>query len=286
MSYGENLIIYSPSATTTFARCPQMWQFYREGWQPKHIGRLQIAGAYVIGFAKAMEELFRMYPYHISSNIEYATHVGIDIAQRSIQKFLDAGGVIGNDGQNVHLIPERLTKAILNFVKKWQKPSDWHSFIPELTFPEHGNCRVDLLCQSDYGPCIIDFKTKLTRPQEYRLAQDVAAYEYSWQFYHYIWAARSMNIAVESFAVIVVTFEPFSITQEQWIVDEDYLAQWIESAEYWWMLMDCAKETNNYVMATDHSDKYGLCRYAETCLGTDRLNPDRWERNMIYVPRD
>ena len=96
-------MIYSPSATTTFARCPQLWQFYREGWQPKHIGRLQISGAYGIGFAEAMETLFEQHPW-TTEVVDHAISNGIAAAERNIYKHFEAGGVIGHDGQNLNLI--------------------------------------------------------------------------------------------------------------------------------------------------------------------------------------
>ena len=278
--------IYSPSATTTFARCPQLWQFYREGWQPKHIGRLEVSAAYGVGFAKAMEVIFRTYPEQTIAETGRAVLAGIESAQSYIQNRLDNGGVVGNDNSNITAIPDRLTKAILAFIKRWNCPQGWHSFMPELVFPEHGNCRVDLLCQSDFGPCIVDFKTNLTKPQPYVLESRLAAFEHSWQFYHYVWAAREMGIDVRSFSVVIVSFEPFSISQDQWVVDEEYLAQWKDSAIGWWGRMDYAKDRGLYDMAPDHSDKYGLCRYADVCLQGDRWNPERWERSLIHVERD
>ena len=280
------MTVYSPSATMAFARCPQLWQFYREGWQPKHIGKVEIAAAYGVGYARAMETLFHSMPDPAPGDIEKAAFWGVEAAQRYIHTRIEAGGVVGSDGTSVGLISERLTKAVVTFAKRWICPRSWHSFMPELTFPEHGNCRVDLLCQTDFGPCIIDFKTKVTKPQAYALQKFVSDFEHSWQFYHYVWAARENGIHVTSFAVIVVSFEGFSITQEQWVVDEEYLEQWEHSAREWWQRMDEAKNNAVYPMAPDHSDKYGLCRYADVCLQGDRWNSERWERNLIHVPRD
>ena len=280
------MTVYSPSATMAFARCPQMWWFYREGWQPKHIGKVEVAAAYGTGYARAMETLFHSMPDPMPVDIEKAIFFGVEAAQRYIHTRIEAGGIVGSDSVSIALIPERLTKAVTTFAKRWVRPGSWHSFMPELTFPEHGNCRVDLLCQTDFGPCIVDFKTKVTKPQAYTLQKFVSDFEHSWQFYHYVWAARENGIPVTSFAVIVVSFEAFSVTQEQWVVDEEYLGQWEHSARGWWQRMDEARNNDVYPMAPDHSDKYGLCRYAETCLNGNRWHPGAWERTMIHVSRD
>ena len=278
--------VYSPTSTLTFARCPQMYRFYTSGWQPKHIGRVDMAAAAGVAFAKGMEVYFQAgLDRGMSTNVRKAIDAAQTCALDYIRVRLAAGGSMGADDNAYVQLPERLEKAITKFVRKWSFPPDWDNFRPELVFPDHGNCRIDLLCDTELGPCIVDFKTKVTRPAPYVLSEFISVLEHSWQFYHYIWAARQMGVEVQSYAACVVCFEPWEVVLEQWVVDEAYLEEWLTSAEVWWERMEAAELLGDYPMSPDHSDRYGLCRYSETCLTGERLFPETWPRNLIKVER-
>lgn len=263
-----------------------MWQFTKNGYHPRHIGRLDMAAAAGIAFARGMEVYFNPevdldQPPVVVRSIQAAHKAASDY----LTIRLTAGGVMGSDDTSYVKLADRLTKAITKFAGRWQFPPGWHSFKPELVFPNHGNARADLLCQTDLGPCIIDFKTKVTRPQPYVLSQFISGLEHSWQFYHYIWAARQMGIPVRSYAVCVVSFEPWQVDIEEWVVDENYMDQWEQDAWQWWDKMLQAETTDTYIMSPDHTDRYGMCRYSETCLMGDRSFPSTWGNTMIKVER-
>lgn len=253
--------VYSPSSTTTFQRCPQLWVHQRT-WQPKALGNPACAAAVGIGISYGMELIFQ--GVELSTTLEEAANR----ARAFIDDRIEAGGyLLPAQEKTYELIPKRVEKALRRFWKESPLPTDWQDFRTELTFPDHGNCRVDLLHNSALGPCITDFKTKVAAA-DYIVDSFMFDAETSWQMYHYIWAAREMGIHVESFSIVLIVIEPFHVYLDQWVVDEDHLKQWLLDARRWWQLMEFTE--NGYVhplRVGDHRDKYGLCEMHSACLG-------------------
>lgn len=212
---------------------------------------------------------------NIDGDVELALVAGKAEGLDSIRQRLDAGAyVIPSCEKTLELVPKRIEKAIKGFDKAQPFPEDWHSYQTELAFPDHGSARADLLCQTDMGPCIVDFKTKVTG-QDYMIQNAMFDYETSWQLMHYVFAARAMKIPVSSYAICLVVIEPFKIHFDQWVVDENRFNQWLRDAHYWWGQMErMESHAEPAPMVGDHRDKFGLCGMYDIC---QVLQPGQWE---------
>jgi hypothetical protein len=203
-----------------------------------------------------------------SPTLEQVVGAAQETGIASIQERLDQGAALAPSVEKSwELLPTRIEKALRRFHKEQPLPADWHTFQPELVFPDHGQCRVDLLHQSALGPCITDFKTKVTAA-EYIVDSFLFDAETSWQMAHYVWAAREMGIRVDSFAICLIVIEPFHVYLEQWPIDEVNQTRWLVDAKNWWKLMELTETGIVAPMRVgDHRDKYGLCSMHSLCYG-------------------
>lgn len=232
-----------------------------------------MAAAVGIGISTGMES------YYKEKGLEQSVIDGQHSAVAFLQSKLDSGAIIVPRSEATYrAVPDRVEKAIRGFDKRKPFPSDWHSFLPELTFPDHGRARADLLCQSDLGPCIVDFKSKVTVSQEYILNDFLFDAETSWQLYHYVYSGRQMGLDIRSFAICLIVIEPLKFHLEQWIVDEDYLKRWEMDAWYWWTQMERSERDGFTARVGDHRTKYGLCELYDGCIN------NAWE--LAYTKKD
>lgn len=255
--------VYSPSSTLTFQRCPQLWVYHKEGLRPKTIGAKQIAANIGIAIGKGLEWCYK-------GNCEPDALVVANHALRDLfQVAIDAGAYVLPRHEGAYEVAgTRVNKALRRFFKEQPFPRDWKDFRPEIVFPDHGNCRVDLLFNSDNGPCILDFKTKVACP-DYRVDEFIFDFETSWQMHHYVWAGRQMGMVISSFALCLIIIEPFECHVRQWVVDEDALDRWERDAYVWWQLMEEVETGFMHPMRVgDHRDKYGLCEAHGLCYGS------------------
>ena len=265
--------VYSPSSTLTYMRCPQLWAFQQGGWQSKVIANVDCAAAVGLGIGHGLECQFK------GASLDDAVVLARALAIGHINDKVDKGGSINPACERAYgLIEQRVEKALRRFAKEKPLPEDWSDFRPELVFPDHGNCRVDLLHNSDLGPCITDFKTKVSAA-EYIVDNFMFDAETSWQMYHYVYAARQMGIKVESFAICLIVIEPFHVYLEQWLVDEQYMEIWEDNAKWWWYHME---EVEGGMMPPmrvgDHRDKYGLCSMYNACFGYAEMGVNYMKR--------
>lgn len=272
--------IYSPSATLAFQRCPTLWSYHRQGYRTKAIGVPNVAAAIGIGISRGMELLYS------HASVGDAVTTAIETAHKEVYDVIEthSGYVLPNAERNLEEMPRRIEKAIKGFVKQKPLPEDWHRFSTEVTFPDYGHCRADILCQSDLGPCIVDWKTKVTA-QDYIIDRFLQDMETSWQLYHYVWAARCMGMDVQSFAVCLMVIEPLHFYVEQWIVDEQYMTQWVYDAHQWWRQME-EIETLSYTphRVGVHRDQYGLCSHYGMCYDSPQVSEMTYYRKeRVYV---
>lgn len=273
--------VYSPSATLSFQQCPQRWLWERQGWRPKAVGRPTVAASIGIGISKGMELLFK------SSTVGAAVDGAIEIAYKEVNERIEAGGYLAPDAEKgLEEMPRRIEKAIKGFVKQRPFPEDWHTFVTEVTFPDHGHSRPDLLCQSDLGPCIVDYKSKVTA-QDYIIDRFLQDMEKSWQMYHYIWAARAMGLQVESFAVCLIIIEPLHFYLEQWVVDEEHMARWVLDAHRWWAQMEKIDQDGlTPARVGEHRNQYGLCPQYGMCFDTPEVaSTNYYKRERHETPQ-
>jgi len=258
--------IYSPSSTLEFQTCPLKWRLRKNGVISTIIGKPTLAAAIGIGFAKGMELYYR------EGDSEQAQSLGRKTTEDYIKDLLEKGGRILHDSETTYsLIGERAEKGIQKFLSKNRFPSDWEHFVPELTFPNHGNCRADLLCDSSFGPTIIDFKTKVTAT-DWRISSFLYDMESSFAMHQYVWAARELGLAVDQYATCLVILEPFKVIIEPVLIEENQLERWYKTATYWWSQMEKIEQWEEegglevIPGSTVHRTQYGLCPYTNLCL--------------------
>jgi len=261
--------VYSPSSTLMFQRCPQLWWWKQQNWESQTIGNADCAAAVGIGFGKGMELYHKALEWS-TAGLERVIDTSVSAGLQRLEARIAAGAsLLPRVEATYNLIPQRIEKAIRGFHKKKPLPEDWCDFLTERTFPDYGNCRIDMLCRSDLGPCIVDFKSKVTA-QAYRIDDFLFDAETSWQMMHYVWAARQLGLNVDSYAIVLVTIEPLQFFVEQWVVDEERIARWALDAVRWWHQMEVTETCALVIGATrvgNHRDQYGLCSHYGLCYG-------------------
>jgi len=273
--------IYSPSSTITFQRCPTLWYLQREGWQSNLISSPELAAALGIGFSAGMEHYFRQWGLEGEVTGEVvceAIEIAQDTALSRITKRVEQGATL--DPRHLmakDLIPKRLEKAILGLYKRNPIPDDWTSFLTEIPLPDGGMGRPDLLVQTDMGPSVIDFKTKVT-VSEWVLRSFREDFETSWQMMHYCYFGREAGIDIQNFGLILAVIEPLHFYVDVYTVDEDHLERWYTDALGWWSLMEETEEIGEAMRVGDHRDKYGLCSLKRLCVDGHQHEYNRYER--------
>lgn len=144
----------------------------------------------------------------------------------------------------------------------------------EHTFPEEGNCRIDLGAEKGGDFYVIDVKYKNTLDSKYK-SRTLQRYLRSWQFYHYAWAYEkrctqlgrvSPNTPVWVGLLLVVA-KPFSV---QLVIDHlprDWQQVWLEGAQQVWRDMYAEEQDKRATtLAADHEDQYGPCEYQGVCF--------------------
>lgn len=272
--------IYSPSSTIDYYTCPLMWRLRKAGWRSKKIGKPELAAAVGIGFAKAMEVYYGGRGLETEGLTGGAIQEGQDAARNFLDPLFDRGAsVYPTDEKTYSLVLPRIKKAVEGYLKKFSLPDGWTDFQTELAFPDQGNARIDLLCNTPSGPTVADFKTKVTAT-DWRVTSSLFDFETSWAMHHYVWALRENHIQVDNYAIILVVIEPsVKVYLEQYSVDEEALEQWHRDALYWWRLMGGVVDKEKVfgflgvTRAPEHRNKYGLCRYYDLCIN-HRLNEE------------
>ena len=126
----------------------------------------------------------------------------------------------------------------------------------ELTLPDHGHCRIDLVVQTVLGPMVVDLKTSLTLDVKYETMR-LREYEEDWQFFHYAWAYQDYldsRVAgrftlgepaprVRRFGIYLLVLEPKSRLPllHPIAINPEIMALWEHSATQVWRLMDAMR---------------------------------------------
>lgn len=263
MAYEQISPVFSPTQTTDFLRDPGMWYFrHVERWHPRFIGKKEVAG--ILGGAIA--DGVAVYHNGLKADIEsaYAKEaLAKQAAAVAIESVKEGKARVHTLGQSVYedqaqaweLLEKRAAEGVFKYVLYCPfKPEDILGV--ELSLPNHGYCRIDLVVDSHLGPMVVDLKTKLTLDIKYQ-AQTLREFEESWQMLHYVWAyqdhleatARATGVGLGTvprmrrFAIILLVLEPKSRLPlvHPIVVNPELLALWHHSATQVWRLMDAMK---------------------------------------------
>ena len=182
-------------------------------------------------------------PYSQEDLIKKAAAVAVQSAKDSKAEVLAREQTVYADQNEAwELLETRAAQAIfkyaLNFPTIGFSASD--IVASELSLPNHGYARIDLVVNSLYGPMVVDLKSKLTLDIKYQ-AQLLREFEESWQMLHYTWAYGDLiGERVRRFAILLHVLEPKSRLPvlHPVVVTPELLQIWEQSARQVWRRME------------------------------------------------
>jgi hypothetical protein len=265
--------VFSPSQTKDFLRDPGMWYFrHVEKWRPKMIGKKEVAG--ILGSAiadgaavfhnglKAFGATLRLREHNKERLIKDAAATAVQTVKDEKAKVKLIGQTVYDDQSEAwELLEKRAAEGVF-------KLALYNTFQPEdildveLTLPDHGFCRIDLVVQTLLGPMVVDLKTSLSLDAKY-VPLRLREYEEDWQFYHYAWAyqdyltTRFLESSEEAkhlgpgdapqvrrFGILLLVLEPKSRLPRLHpiAINPELMALWHHSATQVWRLMDAMRK--------------------------------------------
>ena len=266
MRYAPTSPVFSPSQTKDFLRDPGMWYFRNiERWRPRFIGKKEVAG--ILGGAIADgAAVFHNWlkepgnPADEATAIKQAAAVAVTAANDGKARVLNLGQSVYDDqAENWELLPKRAAEGVFKYCLNF--PPAWRTRVieAELSLPKQGYCRPDLVIGTDFGPAVVDLKTKLTLDIRYQ-ARTLLEFSEDWQFFHYAWAYHDYlwSLApddpppppLRQFFVYLLVLEPKGRVPlaEPYSINPEIMALWAHSAKQVWKLMDAIKRGVPYVV--------------------------------------
>ena len=269
--------VFSPSQTKDFLRDPGMWYFrHVEKWRPKTLGKKELAGMLGSAIADGTAVYHNgLKTSHVGSGSTIPpTPLDMDVlikqaAATAVQTVKDEKAQVLRLGQSVYddqseaweLLEKRAAEGVFKHALHCPfQPQDILEV--ELTLPDHGYCRIDLVVQTPLGPMVVDLKTSLTLDVKYQSLR-LREFEEDWQFYHYAWAyqdyltKRYLSSSEEAahlspgdapqvrrFAILLLVLEPKSRLPilHPIAVNPEIMALWLHSATQVWRLMDAMRK--------------------------------------------
>ena len=269
--------VFSPTQTKAFIRDPAAWYLsYVMKWRPRFIGKKELAGFLGSAFADGAAA------YHnglSDSNLDFdlpaqevllkkAAAVAIASVTESKEQVVRLGQSVYEDqSESWELLEKRAAEMVFKYALNM--PAHFHPsniIASELTLPNHGHCRIDLVINTDTGPTVVDFKTSLSLDAKYQ-AMRLREYEADWQMYHYVWAYQDYLQAncsqkaehgnpcqtdhpVRRFAILLLVLEPKSRLPvlHPVVVDPELMQIWVQSATQVWKAMHGIRTGQPYTL--------------------------------------
>lgn len=284
---GRELVVYSPSATETFARCPRKWVLKRS-WMPRTIDYPELCAVLGEGFAESM----RVFNTRIINGDTPVMAEVIAVGHRTIHDRLDASLAAGRrihekDISFCDMLPAKLEQAVTLYFE--QNPLDgWTLIQAETTYDQHGFARIDLLAKDQSGLAVFDYKVKVKLDKEWEDAE-FERHGRSQQRYHYQW----MTGAERFFVILVILGGSKKAAKPRVVLSPPYgktayfeSGLWLDDSRSLWQRMDYYIQQHIYDPrmvpgSPIHADQFGVCEYEQACL-THALDPKAME--IEYVP--
>jgi hypothetical protein len=298
-------MIFSPSQTSTFQRCPMAHHLSRtEGWRPKVLAKRDAAAIVGSAFAAGMESWNRHRQSCGATVVETCAEVASALARThadaAIARLLDAGCVIPSPIRAEFDYASTIAaRAVERVCAADPIPADWTVVDVERAFEEHGNARPDLVCRdADGALVIVDYKCAMALKDGY-VAERLDTYRRSAQMYHYVWAAREVYgewdtprrwpdafhpADVRRYAIVLVRIEPWKVWFQPYEVDERLLARWTDSAWATWERMATPPLEGPPSHWENCVTKFGPCEYTAACFNHG-LDEDTMALDYVRVPR-
>ncbi len=283
------LRVFSPSATETFGKCPRRWALSRAGIKPRIIAYPELCAVLGDGFSESMRL--------------YNTQLINGVYQPSLPEIVAAGNRVMSErlaadieaGRRIHekdvafadLLPLKLDRAVQLYMR--QNPlKGWKLLNAELSFPNFGNCRIDLLAEDSVGRAVFDYKVKVKLDSKWEDAE-FEKHSRSQQRFHYQWAA-----GVKRFFIILVVLGPKPYVKVSAPYgDSQYFDSglWMFDSQSLWAYMremrnalEAGEPFSNIPGAPIHQDQYGPCEYEDACL-VHALDPAAINTQYVQIER-
>jgi len=260
--------IYSPTRTSDFIYCPVYYHLkHVDKWAPEHYGKGELA--MITGSA-----LGAVCAQHHTGNGDNGALQRIALARIDHELgLLEQQGrtCVPKDAAYEEGLRGRVLRVIPRILERDPLPRDWKILGTEVTLPDHGNARIDLVVRDPQHLAVVDYKVKLN------LRKDQVAYEreewaYSWQMLHYAWAASQDQGLVRRFWIYMVVLEPtFNIHLWPYEINPEHMASFEVSARQVWQDMsDSHAGKRAWTMRPVHFKKWGRgnykCEFFNACL--------------------
>lgn len=262
------MIAFSPSTTESWLRCPRANQLRHEGWESRRLGKPAFARILGSGFARGIAVYNAARKEGLSPDVQSC----VGLAQQAITgdlKALDAAGFETPDWELAvrNNLLSRVEKAITRYAVEDCLPATWKIRDVELVLPRGGNCRIDLGCESDLGPVVVDYKVKVTLDARY-VDKERRKWELSEQRFHYIhFYGEHLGREVAQFTIICIVLDPWKIHKWDFVANAEEQTQWLKSREATWHLIDKERRYELPVqMAATHESQYGPCDFQRACF--------------------
>ena len=260
-------MIYSPSQSDTWLRCPVLRHMTRE-WEPRRVRKNNLAAL----LGSAVGDGINRYNQYLrdseTPNVTECIEVGLQRIATEQAKWAIQGRVIDIEDQPYLAGMEPKVGKLLREYDQNGLPKHWKVLDIEHTLPQHGNARIDLGVDDGFGPAVLDFKVKayLKVGDEWR---DINRWRNSWAMYHYTWAYGQVhNTSIDRYYIFMLVAEPKVRTKlYPFTVTPEAMAMWHVSAERVWTQMESEDNgTAEPWMASRHGDEYGPCPMYNACF--------------------
>jgi hypothetical protein len=279
--------VFSPSSTTTWKRCPILYQLQRQGVVARALGNRELAGALGSAYAQGLHVYYRGRQAGVSvGEAPVDAALGYLKAQREAWQSEGRRTPESMEAQSAALEP-RAEKAVRYTIAHDPVPPTWQIVaVEESLGPEYGNARPDLVVQDDMGHVMpADHKLKLT------LGRTASERAYKWerargdwrdsdQMYHYVWSLAQRYPLAPKYIIYFLELEPkTAITQDDFPVTPERVAKWYAQQQGAWALMAQGASWSAGV----HTDQFGQCEMYKLC----EASPDAYDiiQDVEYTKR-
>jgi hypothetical protein len=222
--------------------------------------------------------------------IQTACDAAIAAFDQELLAFQDAGGIV--EMMQWQHLPSLIDRAIRAYSMSDPIPVTWLVRGVEQAFPDHGNCRPDLIIENDWGVAPVDYKMKESlyvrngETKEAARFRTLLEHKDSWQMLHYVWALRQTGQKCDRYYICLGELGPKpAFTLQSFEVSDETLEMWLHSANVYWFDMDeIDHDEFRPAMAANHRNQYGLCEYYKACF-EHRLDENLMGFDYVKVER-
>jgi len=209
-----------------------------------------------------------------------------DTASAAVQAECVKAVALGRSGppDMVAKVSDKVDKVVRKYVAECPVKG-WKIIGVELKYPEHGNCRLDIIGEDEQGVlAVADNKFRSNLAADY-IDRALLEFRDSWQFFHYRWAAsETMGRKVYRYYPLLGIAEPGTRVRTMMFEGNDETDRmWLASAMQWWSDMEQEDLGLRLPgMNTVHQTQYGPCEMRKACFEY-HLDPGLMQHDYIQI---